>query len=46
LGNGVLDARDENRAANTWSGNSCLTDFPAATICGVAPPVVLLNTNP
>jgi parallel beta-helix repeat protein len=35
LGNGVLDARDENRAANTWSGNYCLTDFPAGTICGV-----------
>jgi parallel beta-helix repeat protein len=35
LGNGVLDARDENRAANTWSANHCLTDFPAGTICGV-----------
>jgi parallel beta-helix repeat protein len=35
FGNGVYDARDENRAANTWSGNHCLTDFPAGTICGV-----------
>ena len=35
FGNGVLDARDDNRAANTWSGNSCLADFPAGTICGV-----------
>jgi hypothetical protein len=35
LGNGVFDARDDNRAANTWSANECLTDFPAGTICGV-----------
>jgi parallel beta-helix repeat protein len=35
LGNAVYDARDDNRAANTWSANDCLTDFPAGTICGV-----------
>ncbi|MGH3079708.1 MAG: NosD domain-containing protein [Gaiellaceae bacterium] len=35
LGNGVYDARDDNRAANTWSGNHCFTDFPAGTICVV-----------
>jgi hypothetical protein len=34
LGNGVYDARDDNRAANTWTANRCLTDFPAGTICG------------
>jgi parallel beta-helix repeat protein len=35
FGNGVLDARDEARESNTWSGNHCATDFPADTICGV-----------
>jgi parallel beta-helix repeat protein len=35
LGNGVYDARDENRAANTWVANVCVSDFPAGTICGV-----------
>jgi Right handed beta helix region len=35
LGNGVYDARDDNRAANTWTANRCLTDLPAGTICGV-----------
>jgi parallel beta-helix repeat protein len=33
LGNGVLDARDDNRAANTWIASQCLTDYPAGTIC-------------
>lgn len=33
--NAVADARDENRAANHWTGNQCLTDFPVGTICGV-----------
>ncbi len=31
--NVTFDARDDNRAANTWSGNHCRTDFPAGTIC-------------
>jgi parallel beta-helix repeat protein len=31
--NVAFDARDDNRAANTWSGNHCLTDFPPGTIC-------------
>jgi Right handed beta helix region len=35
LGNGVFDARDDNRAANTWIANQCVNDFPAGTICGV-----------
>jgi len=35
FGNGDTDARDENRPANSWTGNQCLTDFPAGTICGV-----------
>ena len=34
LGNGVADARDDNRMANTWVGNACVTDLPAGTICG------------
>ncbi|MFR9780858.1 NosD domain-containing protein [Micromonospora sp. MS34] len=34
-GNLVLDARDDNRAANVWMGNQCTTDSPAGTICGV-----------
>ncbi|WP_176731841.1 right-handed parallel beta-helix repeat-containing protein [Micromonospora rhizosphaerae] len=34
FGNGVLDARDDNRTANTWVGNQCLTDYPEGTICG------------
>ena len=33
LGNGLLDARDEARATNTWVGNRCLTDFPTGSIC-------------
>ncbi len=32
-GNAEHDAHDENRAANTWAGNHCDTDFPAGTIC-------------
>jgi parallel beta-helix repeat protein len=35
FGNGVFDARDDNRAANSWIANQCQTDFPAGTICGV-----------
>jgi parallel beta-helix repeat protein len=31
--NVTFDMRDDNRVANTWSGNHCLTDFPAGTIC-------------
>jgi parallel beta-helix repeat protein len=31
--NVTFDARDENRAANTWIGNHCQTDSPAGTIC-------------
>jgi parallel beta-helix repeat protein len=34
LGNGILDARDDNRAANAWTGNICVTDFPDGVICG------------
>ena len=34
LGNGLADARDDNRTANNWVGNSCLTDLPVGTICG------------
>jgi parallel beta-helix repeat protein len=33
--NTVRDAIDENRPANTWTANACLTDSPAGTICGV-----------
>lgn len=33
FGNVTFDARDDNRPANTWSGNHCRTDFPAGTIC-------------
>jgi parallel beta-helix repeat protein len=29
-----FDARDDNRPANTWTSNHCVTDFPAGTICG------------
>jgi Periplasmic copper-binding protein (NosD)/WD40-like Beta Propeller Repeat len=35
LGNGVVDARDENRTANTWIANQCMTDFPTGTICRI-----------
>ena len=35
FGNEVLDARDDDRPSNTWSGNSCDTDSPPGTICGV-----------
>ena len=31
--NVAFDARDDNRPANTWTGNQCTTDFPAGTIC-------------
>jgi parallel beta-helix repeat protein len=30
-----FDARDDNRPANTWTGNHCDTDSPPGTICGV-----------
>jgi hypothetical protein len=30
-----FDARDDNRPANTWTHNSCDTDSPPGTICGV-----------
>jgi len=33
----MFDARDDNRPANTWSGNHCQTDFPAGTICENGP---------
>jgi hypothetical protein len=33
--NGILDARDNNRASNIWIANQCVTDFSAGTICGV-----------
>ena len=32
---GRADARDDNRADNTWIGNVCQTDIPSGTICGV-----------
>jgi parallel beta-helix repeat protein len=35
FGNGVHDAHNDNRPANTWIGNHCETDFPPGTICGV-----------
>jgi parallel beta-helix repeat protein len=35
FGNGVVDARDDLRGSNTWSGNKCDTDLPPGTICGV-----------
>jgi hypothetical protein len=35
--NVTFDARDDNRPANTWSGNHCRTDFPAGTICENGP---------
>jgi parallel beta-helix repeat protein len=35
LANSVFDARDDNRAANTWVANQCLTDYPAGSICDV-----------
>jgi len=28
-----FDARDDNRPANTWTANHCVTDLPAGTIC-------------
>jgi parallel beta-helix repeat protein len=28
------DMHDEQRDANTWSRNTCTTDFPEGTICG------------
>jgi parallel beta-helix repeat protein len=31
--NVLADARDDNRPANTWTGNQCTTDVPAGTIC-------------
>ena len=33
LGNGVADARDDNRMANIWVDNACVKDEPAGTIC-------------
>jgi parallel beta-helix repeat protein len=33
--NGAFDARDDNRATNTWIATDCETDSPAGTICGV-----------
>jgi parallel beta-helix repeat protein len=33
LRNAEHDAHDENRPANTWTGNHCKTDFPSGTIC-------------
>ena len=41
LGNGspdlatTADAFDNNRSANTWSGNVCERDIPKGTICGI-----------
>jgi hypothetical protein len=35
FGNVLIDARDDNRPSNTWSGNKCDTDSPPGTICGV-----------
>ncbi|WP_165439962.1 right-handed parallel beta-helix repeat-containing protein [Micromonospora kangleipakensis] len=32
--NVAVDARDDNRPVNTWTGNQCVTDSPAGTICG------------
>jgi len=29
-----FDARDDNRPANTWTANQCITDSPPGTICG------------
>jgi nitrous oxidase accessory protein NosD len=39
-GNGLRDARDLNPLVNgmlpnVWTGNDCLTDFPAGMICGI-----------
>jgi parallel beta-helix repeat protein len=33
--NPKVDARDDNRPHNTWSGNQCATDSPDGTICGI-----------
>jgi len=33
FGNGVLDARDDNRSENGWVANQCSSDYPAGTIC-------------
>ena len=35
FGNTTFDASDDDRPANTWSGNHCATDSPPGTICGV-----------
>ena len=32
------DARDDNRASNTWNANQCVTDLPTGTICGYVQP--------
>jgi len=32
-GNADVDARDDNRPANTWTNNKCRTDAPPGTIC-------------
>jgi hypothetical protein len=31
--NAEHDAHDDNRGANTWTGNHCRTDSPPGTIC-------------
>ena len=31
----TADAFDNNRSANTWSGNVCERDIPIGTICGI-----------
>src|SRR6266511_479446 len=35
FGNGIYDARDDNRAENTWVADQCGTDYPAGTICAI-----------
>jgi parallel beta-helix repeat protein len=35
FGNLAFDARDDARELNTWIANQCVTDLPAATICGI-----------
>jgi nitrous oxidase accessory protein NosD len=35
VGNAEFDARDDARELNTWTGNQCVTDSPAGTICGI-----------
>jgi nitrous oxidase accessory protein NosD len=33
-GNGEHDAHDDDRDANEWTDNRCVTDFPEGTLCG------------